>query len=1161
MSQYDKQFESPPFSIRANASPSVGEQRPDSARVVQVLRDQAEMLLQKRTVRMPTDLESMTPHALRQLLHELQLHQIELEMQNEELRRTHLELDLSQARYFDFYDLAPVGYCTLSEKGMILEANLTTAALLGVDRRVLIQRPMTRFIRPEDQDLYYLCHRKLMATGEPQRFDLRMTREGAAEIWVQVHAVRVHGADGERECRAVLSDITDRKRTEIQREQLLVEAREANLRLTTDMEAMQWLQDLGRLYLQNDNLENILTKVVDAAIAIAKADFGNIQMYSPATAAFKIAAQRGFPQWWIDFWDHAAKGQGVCGAALELGDRVVIDDVEQSPVFADAAARDVQRRAGVRAMHASPLHARSGRLIGIFSIYYKRPHHPDEHTLQLIELLGHHAADIIEKAQSDTDLLQTNLERLELALEAAKAGIWTWDLRTNEIHWSDELWKVSGLTPQSAPPTYETWRQTIHPADRANAEQAMQAATRNGTELNAEWRVCDSNGAECWLLSRGKATRDASGEVARYNGIVIDITERKRIEGEMQVSKAKLEAAMASMTDAVFISDADGRLIDCNDAFVAFYKFKDKSECPQTYAEYSAFLEVFTVDGDPVPLERWTIPRALQGETVTNLEVSLRRKDTGETWMGSYSFAPIRNQDGTIVGSVVVGRDITSNKEEELTKIRRLKDRYRAIVMDQNDLICRFDPQGRITFVNDAYCRCFGVNHQEILGANFLPPIHPDDLPLVQDHFKSLTRVDPQRTIEHRVYLADGKVHWQQWSGRALFDDKGELHEYQAVGRDITKLEETKEKLQNELRLRQLFLDALPCSALLVQHHTYRIVAANKAAVAAGAAPGKQCYKTWMKQENPCPWCLAPMALKTGENQNDQFWDGEVFRDVYWMPIDEELYLHYSFDVTEEQKIKEALEKAHAEMEQRIKERTLELQQSHEQLIHAEKLTAIGNLSASIAHEFNNPLQSVMTILRGVGKYATLDEKETELVELALMECVRMKNLIADLRDFHRPSSGKPELVDVHAALDALLVFCKKDFRNREITAVKNYADNVRPVMAVNDQLKQVFLNLLNNAADACEGGGRITVATDTIGTYVVVHVEDNGVGISAENLGRIFEPFFTTKPELKGTGLGLSVSYGIIKKHGGRIDVFSKPGQGARFSVFLPMANNDDER
>lgn len=1090
--------DSPPENSIPLAEPSPspsGAPRLDAEQAGRVLRDQAEIRLQHQTARAPADLEAMTPDELRLMLHELQLHQIELKLQNEELRRTYAELDVSQARYFDFYDLAPVGYFTLSDTGIILEANLTAAALLGMERKSLIQQPISRFIHSESQDLYYLRCRKLIDTGEPQQFDLRLTRKALSEFWGQLHAIMVHDAEGRRVCRAVLSDITDRKQMEIKCEQLLAEARETNVKLTTDMEAMERLQELGRLFLRKGNLEAILTEVVDAAIVIARADFGNIQLFDPVTATLRIAVQRGFPQWWIDFWNHAAEGQGACGAALELGGSILIEDVEQSPIFIGTPALDAQRRAGVRAVHSSPLRSRSGRLIGIFSIHYKMPHRPDEHTLQLIDLLGHHAADIIERAQYDT-ALQANMDRLSLALEAAKAGTWEWDLRTNENHWSDELWKVYGLESQSCVPSYEAWRQTIHPDDRANAEQAVQAAARNGTELNAEWRVCDPDGMVRWLLSRGKATFDTSGKVARYNGIVLDITERKRVEAEMLVNKAKLEAALASTTDAIFISDAEGRFVNFNGAFATFYKFKDKNECPQTLREYRQFLEVFTTNGKPVPPKQWAVPRALRGETITNAEFRLRRKDTGATWVGSFSFAPIRNQDGAIVGSVVVGRDVTSSKEEEWGKIRRLKDRYRAIVMDQNELICRFDPQGRITFVNDAYCECFGVKYQEILGTNFLPDVYPDDLPLVRDHIKTLTRDEPQKTIEHRVRLADGKIHWQQWSARALFDDKGELYEYQAVGRDVTRRREAEIQLKDELKLRQLFLDALPCSALLIQHRTCRIVAANKAAVMAGAVPGEQCYKTWMHKESPCTWCLAPTVLKSGASENNQFWDGAVFQDVYWVPINNDLYLHYSFDITEQQKTKEALKKAHDELEQRVRERTLELQESHAQLLHAEKLTAIGNLSASIAHEFNNPLQSVMTILRGVGKYAALNEKEWELVDLALQECVRMKNLIADLRDFYRPSSGRPALLDLHTTLDIILMFCKKDFHYRKIKTVKKYSDNVLPIMAVNDQLKQVFLNLFNNAADACEGGGVITVTTETTGNEVIVHIEDNGVGI-----------------------------------------------------------------
>lgn len=503
----------------------------------------------------------------------------------------------------------------------------------------------------------------------------------------------------------------------------------------------------------------------------------------------------------------------------------------------------------------------------------------------------------------------------------------------------------------------------------------------------------------------------------------------------------------------------------------------------------------------------------------------------------------------------IIISDISIRKEAELAKLRRMRNRYRAIVMDQSEMICRFDPQGRITFVNDAYCRHFGVNHQDILGTNFLPAVHQDDLPLVHDHFKNLTQFKPDKTIEHRVHLPDGKIHWQQWCGRALYNQAGHIFEYQAVGRDITQLKEAEEKLQKEVRLRQLFMDALPCVALLLEYHTRRIVASNKAAVAVGAVLGEQCYTSWGQRQTSCPWCLAPKLWQSGIPQNAQFWNNGIYWDVYWIPVGEDLYLHYAFDNTEKQQTKDALKKAHGELELRVAERTLELQESHAQLLHSEKLAVIGNLSASIAHEFNNPLQSVMTIIKGIIRYVPMEKKEEELVALALQECHRMKNLIAELRDFFRPTSDKPRRVDLHLALDALLLLSKKDFHMRNITVVKKYGDNLPPIVAVGDQLKQVFLNLLNNAADACEGGGVITISTEACDRdNVAVHIEDDGIGISSADMAHIFEPFFTTKPKPKGTGLGLPVSYGIIKNHGGRIEVTTASNKGSRFSVFLPI-------
>lgn len=157
---------------------------------------------------------ALSPEQAQRALHELRVHQIELEMQNEELRRTQVELNVSRARYFDLYDLAPVGYLTVSEEGLILEGNLTASTLLGVARGALVKRPLTRFVLPEDQDGYNRHRNQLFATGEPQTCELRMVKEDGSPFWVVLAASVARTADGEAHGRVLLSDCTERKRAE-----------------------------------------------------------------------------------------------------------------------------------------------------------------------------------------------------------------------------------------------------------------------------------------------------------------------------------------------------------------------------------------------------------------------------------------------------------------------------------------------------------------------------------------------------------------------------------------------------------------------------------------------------------------------------------------------------------------------------------------------------------------------------------------------------------------------------------------------------------------------------------------------------------------------------------------------------------------------------------
>ncbi len=178
------------------------------------LRRRAEGIARERTAESPDALAALSPEEAWRTVHELRVHQAELELQNEELRRAQLELEAARERYFELYDLAPVGYCTLSERGLILEANLAAATLLSVARSTLVRQPISRFILPQDQDTYYRHRKQLLDSGATQACELRMTRKDGTTSWVRLQSSAARDADGAPVCRVVISDITEHRRAE-----------------------------------------------------------------------------------------------------------------------------------------------------------------------------------------------------------------------------------------------------------------------------------------------------------------------------------------------------------------------------------------------------------------------------------------------------------------------------------------------------------------------------------------------------------------------------------------------------------------------------------------------------------------------------------------------------------------------------------------------------------------------------------------------------------------------------------------------------------------------------------------------------------------------------------------------------------------------------------
>ncbi len=315
------------------------------------LRQKAEAAFIEQAAQSSEDLASLSPEETRRMLHELRVHQIELKMQNEELRIAQEELTASRARYVDLYNFTPVGYVTLSEQGLILEANLTAATLLGESRNNLVNRPLSGFILKEDQEIYFLYRKQFFESDERQECELRMVEKDGTTFWAHITANAAE-YDSVPVCHIVINNITERKRSEI--------------------------------------------------------------------------------------------------------------------VLRDSEAR------------------------------------------------------------------------LRLALKAAIAGIWEWDIHTNENIWSDELYQLYDLDPKITEASYESWLQSVFPEDRKVIQIAVHDAAGSERELNIEWRVNTTDGSLRWLMSRGQPLRDAEGKVLKYHGIVIDITERKQSRAEQDKLQAQL---------------------------------------------------------------------------------------------------------------------------------------------------------------------------------------------------------------------------------------------------------------------------------------------------------------------------------------------------------------------------------------------------------------------------------------------------------------------------------------------------------------------------------------------------------------------------------------------------------------------------------------------
>lgn len=492
------------------------------------------------------------------------------------------------------------------------------------------------------------------------------------------------------------------------------------------------------------------------------------------------------------------------------------------------------------------------------------------------------------------------------------------------------------------------------------------------------------------------------------------------------------------------------------------------------------------------------------------------------------------------------------NTEEALLKS---EERYRSLVENQTDLVCRFIPDGTLIFVNDAYYHFFEKTKDELIGKKWHPLPVDDDVAFIQEKLLTLSPSNPQVLIDNRVISGRGDIHWMQFVNRGFFDHHGDLLEIQSVGRDITERKLLEKNLLISKKEWEATFDAMSDWVSVIDLD-YRILRSNRSGEKFLSAPlgeiiNHTCHHLVHGLEEPISGCPLQKMLQTHQRETVDLYVQEMNR---WLRIsidpimDEDGNLikavHIVRDITEYKKMEELI-------------------------LKAKKLESLGTLAGGIAHDFNNLLSAIVghidlakdKIKHDLGAFENLNE-----VEKASM---RASELAAQLITFSKGGKPVKKVVSIGELVkNSVSASLSDSGSNCEFSI----PDDLFPVEIDALQIKQVIRNIVINATEAMNGKETIKVYCENAavgkkdglplkaGKYVLLSIKDQGFGIAAENLAKIFDPYYSTKemgPD-KGQGLGLSICHSIIKKHDGFITVESGLGVGTTLIIYLPASEKE---
>ncbi len=587
-----------------------------------------------------------------------------------------------------------------------------------------------------------------------------------------------------------------------------------------------------------------------------------------------------------------------------------------------------------------------------------------------------------------------------------------------------------------------------NPRDR---ERYQALLLEQGHVENFEFPARCRDGSEIWVSNSTRSVFDKKGEIIYHEGIVVDITDRKRALDMLQESERRLRQIIEFLPDATFVIDTEGRVTAWNNAMQALTGIRASEILGK-----SGYLYAVPFYGKPRPV---LIDLVITKDKEVSLSYpSFYREENrlfsevyipdfmgrGPTWLWATA-SPLYDPDGQIVGAIESIRDITRHKQVE-EALRESQERYRGLVATLPQAVFEADANGSIQYVNDIAFEMFGYDSKDFFPGkyNILEMIAPEDHERVQANTRILFSTGKSPSAEYLALRKDGsKFPVQTYSTRIINDE-------------------------------------------------------------------------------------APIGIR-----------GIIV------------------DITERKRAEKEQEKLQA------------------QLTQAQKMESMGRLAGGVAHDFNNMLSVIIgqaeiaMMQMGIEKH--LYSQLKEIKEAAK----RSADLVRQLLAFARKQTIAPKVLNLNDTVEGMLKIIQR-LIGENIQLLWQPGENLWKINMDPTQIDQILANLCVNARDAIVGTGKVAIETGNVtldedccgllleavpGDYVLLAVQDEGCGMSEETLNQLFDPFFTTKGVGKGTGLGLPMVYGIVRQNKGFINVYSEPGKGTAFKIYIPRHLGEDEK